>query len=358
MNRLVLIAMLLSAREILAAPRKPMPAAAPSSDETSDTTILGLDLKEHRDLQIGSCTGDEQFLMLDITTDDYGFENDWTLYKNDDNGGAPEEMYSGPPGENNYSDKQRYVGTYCLPPGTWRFVMKDLFKDGMCCDFGQGTYAGYLEGDEIFASPDGDEDWERRGHTFTVGNDNGSNNNNNPNPPFEGRSDLAARDQDWLQSHNSRRQDWHQRNGKSFVPVRWSDTLKEGAQIWANKLARDCSLSHDPNTNHGENVALNYGWGSFSEKRPTENILGRFVEGEEDAGYPGNGHLTQVLWRATKFVGCADAVKPYDGGQCHAQVCRYSKPGNCNMNQYRGNGDWWLEPMLLDTSPCGSYVSD
>ena len=67
----------------------------------------------------------------------------------------------------------------------------------------------------------------------------------------------------------------HQRNGKSFVPVQWSDTLKEGAQIWANKLARDCSLSHDPNTNHGENVALNYGWGSFSEKRPTENILGR-----------------------------------------------------------------------------------
>ena len=52
-----------------------------------------------------------------------------------------------------------------------------------------------------------------------------------------------------------------------------------------------------------------------------------FVEDEANLSYPDNGHLTQILWRATRYVGCADAVRPYDGGRCHTQVCRYSKPG-------------------------------
>ena len=39
----------------------------------------------------------------------------------------------------------------------------------MCCEFGQGSYAGYLNGVKAFASPDdGDEDWTMRSHPFTV----------------------------------------------------------------------------------------------------------------------------------------------------------------------------------------------
>lgn len=39
----------------------------------------------------------------------------------------------------------------------------------MCCEFGQGSYAGYLNGVKVFASPDdGDEDWTMRSHPFTV----------------------------------------------------------------------------------------------------------------------------------------------------------------------------------------------
>ena len=38
------------------------------------------------------------------------------------------------------------------------------------------------------------------------------------------------------------------------------------------------------------------------------------------------GHFTQVVWRATHYVGCGVA-----SGRCgHIQVCRYIKPGNCN----------------------------
>ena len=71
-----------------------------------------------------------------------------------------------------------------------------------------------------------------------------------------------------------------------------------------------------------------------------------WVESEIDLDPPENGHLTQVLWRATTWVGCADA----SNGDYHIQVCRYARPGNCNLGSYES----WLEPMLLDSSPCGN----
>jgi len=39
----------------------------------------------------------------------------------------------------------------------------------MCCEFGEGSYIGYLDGVEAFSSPeDGEEEWEVRGHPFTI----------------------------------------------------------------------------------------------------------------------------------------------------------------------------------------------
>lgn len=71
----------------------------------------------------------------------------------------------------------------------------------------------------------------------------------------------------------SYKNDRHEKHGKSYVPVKWSNGLKEQSKVWANKLASDCNLEHDPKTDYGENIALNYGWGSWSARRPTENIL-------------------------------------------------------------------------------------
>lgn len=86
----------------------------------------------------------------------------------------------------------------------------------------------------------------------------------------------------------------HENNGKSYVPLQWSQQLKDESQVWAEVLADACDLEHDPDTEHGENIALNYGWGSYSAMRTTDNILSRFVEDEADYTYPDNGHLTQV----------------------------------------------------------------
>lgn len=153
---------------------------------------------------------------------------------------------------------------------------------------------------------------------------------------------AGTRDEEWLDSHNSRRRQWHEDNGKGYVPLQWSSALKADAQVWAQYLLDTNQFEHDPTKGpYGENIAMNSG----SVIQPTtENVLSRWVEDEADDDYPENGHLTQVLWRATKWVGCADARS----GDRHVQVCRYARPGNCNMNDY----DTWLEPMLADWSPC------
>ena len=67
----------------------------------------------------------------------------------------------------------------------------------------------------------------------------------------------------------------HERYGKSYAPLQWSEALKDESKVWAEKLADDCDLEHDPDGQHGENIALNYGRGSSSGRRSTENILTR-----------------------------------------------------------------------------------
>lgn len=85
-----------------------------------------------------------------------------------------------------------------------------------------------------------------------------------------------------------------------------------------------------------------------------DQILTRWVDNEETWPYPNNAHLTQALWRASRYLGCGDAVKNYsDGAICRIQVCRYVRSGNCNMNSYDATeGDNWLVPMLM-----GKWIS-
>lgn len=47
---------------------------------------------------------------------------------------------------------------------------------------------------------------------------------------------MTKRDQDWLDSHNTRRKEWHERYGKTYVPLKWSNGLKESSNVWALEL--------------------------------------------------------------------------------------------------------------------------
>ena len=124
------------------------------------------------------------------------------------------------------------------------------------------------------------------------------------------------------------------------------------------------SPKHDPNSPWGENLARNKGSGGWGRLYDPDEIVGRFVEREVGLPWARNGHLTNALWRATKYVGCAEANTSYyvtNGAgkkvlnNCRAQVCRYAKPGNCGMGAFKGaNGIHdWETAMLMDDSPCG-----
>ena len=68
-----------------------------------------------------------------------------------------------------------------------------------------------------------------------------------------------------------------------------------------------------------------------------------------DSNYPDVQTMTQIAWRSTRYVGCASGfVKNDENKYCYAAVCRYLRPGNCNIS-----GDNWLEKTLDDRSNCG-----
>lgn len=148
----------------------------------------------------------------------------------------------------------------------------------------------------------------------------------------------------WLEGHNRRRAHFHAKYGKQYVPLFWSDDLADGAADYAAYLVgRNCAFRHcrrsfpngEEDCDFGENLAMNWGWGG---PRSAEEVLTAWTEEEESTM---GGHYTQVLWRATHYVGCATASGPCG----HIQICRYLRPGNCNG----------LHRYLDDDSPCGPF---
>eukprot|EP01082_Thalassiosira_pseudonana_P007930 g6595.t1 g6595 contig23:833300-835174(+) len=221
----------------------------------------------------------------------------------------------------------------CVSPGTYQVIFKD--NDGLCCRNGQGWYKVFMRGVEVVR---GGYFIGQKSHTLKVG--------------YNYQARMTSRDKQWLASHNSRRRTYHRSAGKTYKPLRWSATLASQAKGYANRLLGGCSgsnLVHAKGIQDGENLAKNKGSGNWGKMYPADNILKRWVENEKTWNYPKNAHLTQVVWRATRYVGCGESVKSIGNGQtCRVQVCRYTRAGNCNVR----NGNWRSEAFKDDTA-CG-----
>lgn len=163
---------------------------------------------------------------------------------------------------------------------------------------------------------------------------------------------FDAENQEFLTAHNIRRKKFHEDYGVSYVPLKFSSGLKQQSIRWANYLApKLCNegvpIYHDPNNRYGENIAANWGSGVWANRPTPESILYRFVDRE--LNQPQKGHLTQALWRPSQYVGCAIAKATSGNKTCHVTVCRYAKPGNCNMGKFKT----WQEATFQNDSPCG-----
>lgn len=164
----------------------------------------------------------------------------------------------------------------------------------------------------------------------------------------------------WLKAHNWRREDYHLKFRTSYVPLAWDNYLETSAQNYADELIalsnknRWCTIKHRHNGNRygGENLAADWSFDPNSSPATPEQILKRWTEDEEPyinagASFSQWGHFTQVLWRATTLVGCGQASAWVEGWKCNIQVCRYLKPGNCNVNIRN-----WRSVTFADDSFC------
>eukprot|EP00804_Cyclotella_cryptica_P030575 CCRYP_014848-RA/>CCRYP_014848-RA protein AED:0.02 eAED:0.02 QI:700/1/1/1/1/1/2/62/375 len=232
----------------------------------------------------------------------------------------------------------------CLEPGDYTLTFTDM--DGICCKNGEGEFRLIVDGEELLS---GGSFMGSISHDFKIGHDWGQG--------------MQSRDWEYLQAHNTRRQDWHTRCndmycGKKYRPLKWSDGLAADAKAYAEKLLDSCDdqgIKHEPGIEQGENLAKNKGTGQWGDLYDPDNIVKRFVDNEEFWGWHRNAHLTQALWYSTKYLGCGESVKKMSNGEtCRMQVCRYAKAGNCMMGKYSSEeGDNWMKPMMMDDSPCG-----
>lgn len=317
------------------------PTSVPTVDPTQIPTKKPTPTPSNRSIErtVSLCTSSMRKVKVEVMTDRYGEDTSWEILDPQGNTLIASEK--------DYGQYENDIRIFCLEDGqSYDFILHDSVGDGMCCSYGKGYYKIFVEEEASWNS------WKEilNGGSFKKTEVKQIIN-------LKERI-VTPRDKEWLDSHNVRRKEWHEKNGKTYVPLKWSEALKSESMVWAERLLDSCGsgMYHDPHAIYGENVAGNSGSGSWGAKRTTEQVLSRFVEREIDDNYPKNSHLTQVLWRGTKYVGCAEASKPIgEKGMCHTQVCRYSRPGNCEMSQYKkaDNDEWWMKPMMMDNSPCG-----
>jgi hypothetical protein len=140
------------------------------------------------------------------------------------------------------------------------------------------------------------------------------------------RADFNSR---LLAAHNVER-------ARLGVPqLAWNPALAADARRWADELAASGRFEHSPDEPgkpiEGENL-----WAGTPRGFSPEAMVALWAAEKSDyrpGVFPNNsrsgdvervGHYTQLIWRASRQVGCASAV----GANEEFLVCRYSDAGN------------------------------
>ena len=162
----------------------------------------------------------------------------------------------------------------------------------------------------------------------------------NPFPPIDDGSE-------WIYEHNTRREAYHTGYNVTYEPLVWSTGLKDLAQSKADENAAECSHV-PPSEDYGVNSIMAVG-SSIEPLTAAWTVSKWFTKSRIRGGYPDNGAMTQALWRASEYVGCATA----EGDGCAVAICYYARPGNCAMTEdtYGSSGDWQTK-TFADESNC------
>ena len=114
-------------------------------------------------------------------------------------------------------------------------------------------------------------------------------------------------------------------------PLKWSDTLSNSSQQWADQLAATGTFQHSNAQGVGENIWMGtsnrYSITSMVDSWGSEKQFftpGIFPDVSTTGNWSDVGHYTQMIWRDTTEVGCAVAT----GANNDYFVCQYSPAGN------------------------------
>jgi hypothetical protein len=144
---------------------------------------------------------------------------------------------------------------------------------------------------------------------------------------------LNTRAKQWLEAHNTRRLDYHENVYQvPYVPLVWSDSLAQDAQSWAEELntGDGCSAYTQDDESIGQTGYASWST-SNSDFDDPDDILTWWFDKESSLDYPDNKKFSQVLWRASKYLGCGESMEEIieDGktAYCRVYVCNYIRKG-------------------------------
>lgn len=269
-------------------------------------------------------------ISIEVNTDKYGQETGFYLTSN---GTDPKKLINKAVGS--LESETKYSRQVCVPKGKYTFTIEDKFG-GLCCSFGRGSYAVRIDGEELVF---GGNFQKTVSHDILAGYD----------------PQMSPRDEEWLEAHNTRRQAFHEDHNTEYRPLHWSPELAKDASNWVDEVLPTCTHLREKSLEEGENMAVATHRSLTNNENPDHTLVlwsDNLLKPGNEKGYPDNQTMTQVMWRATRYVGCSDKfIKKADGpGYCYASICRYSRAGNCAV----GSGDNWLINVLQDRTQCGT----
>jgi hypothetical protein len=176
-----------------------------------------------------------------------------------------------------------------------------------------------------------------------------------PPPPPDGCAGLSGDELAICNKHNADRAE------HGVPPLTWSADLAKNAQTWVNDchtdkdkdgnvffchqaLSANGGCGTDPNYKYGENLSWAYpsqtgvqavdGWyceganNNYSYDNPMLNF--GWMHNCADNPNKVNGHFTQIVWKATKFLGCAKHTCTLGNQTGTLWACEYDPAGNVN----------------------------
>ena len=305
------------------------PPATTSATVSMESTSAAIDTT------VSSASGSGEYcITVEMMTDSFAKSESAYAFSSKPSNNAEDPVVYFAKAVGDLENEQMYEDTVCVPAGTYELYVEDSFRG-----IAPGYYAVKVDGVQVLYG--GEYNTFIGGsmtHDIIVGQD----------------AVLSERATEWLVAHNTRREEFHTAEGTEYRPLVWSDSLAEDADNWLDTILTDCTTHKEPNLVEGENLSFRK-VGSERDTEVPDNMLKRWVDYKANKDYPDNESFTQAMWRATRYVGCADRSKTLSDGQiCYASICRYARAGNCVMGKY----DDWKIPTLADRTPCGPVCPD